>query len=211
MRKYLDLSIMTWLFLSVFFVMNANADTSTTGGSRVLENPTSNGNLILRVNVGGVKTDALTVTGATGKVAVKGTTTNDSAAAGEVGEFLSANSAGVAPAASNAWKTLASLSLTAGDWWVSGTSALTHGTISGLNTVAGSISLTNDGSDTLAQGNICSGPQSGSSITYVCAGPGRRISVASTTPVYLVGLAVYTTVGTAQWAGNSYISARRIR
>lgn len=141
---------------------------------------------------------------------LKGVTDGTAASAGSIGEFSSANSAGVSPAASNSWKTLASLSLTPGDWWVTGTAALTHGTATGLNTVAGSISLTNDGSDSLSLGNICSGPQSGSSITYACAGT-RRISITSTTTVYLVGLAVYSTVGTAQWAANSYVSARRVR
>lgn len=50
----------------------ALADTATTGDGRVIENPTSNGDLKLRVNVGGVKTDALTITGSTAKVNLLG-------------------------------------------------------------------------------------------------------------------------------------------
>lgn len=44
----------------------AFGDTATTGDGRVIENPTSNGDLKLRVNVGGVRTDAMTISGSTG-------------------------------------------------------------------------------------------------------------------------------------------------
>ena len=50
--------------------MIANGDTAVTGDGRVIENPTSNGDLKLRVNVGGVRTDALTITGATSVVSL---------------------------------------------------------------------------------------------------------------------------------------------
>lgn len=55
----------------------ARADSTTTGGARVVENPTSNGNLLLRVNVGGTKTDALTITGTTAGVALGPVVTNN--------------------------------------------------------------------------------------------------------------------------------------
>lgn len=48
----------------------ARGDTAVTGDGRVIENPTSNGDLKLRVNVGGTKTDVLTVKGSTGVVTV---------------------------------------------------------------------------------------------------------------------------------------------
>jgi len=58
------------LFLKLGFLIGlvaavAYADEIRTGGSRVIENPSQDGNLILRVNDGGVKTDALTVNGST--------------------------------------------------------------------------------------------------------------------------------------------------
>lgn len=46
----------------------AYADEIRTGGARVIENPTQDGNLVLRVNDGGTKKDALTITGSTGDV-----------------------------------------------------------------------------------------------------------------------------------------------
>lgn len=48
----------------------AQADTITTGGARVLENPTSGGDLKFRINVGGTKFDALSLFGASGNVSV---------------------------------------------------------------------------------------------------------------------------------------------
>lgn len=43
----------------------AIADSISTSGTRVIENPISDGNFIIRTNDGGVKTDTLTVTGST--------------------------------------------------------------------------------------------------------------------------------------------------
>lgn len=56
--------------LSGLIAATAFADEIRTGGARVIENPTQDGNLVLRVNDGGVKTDVLTVTGSTSALAV---------------------------------------------------------------------------------------------------------------------------------------------
>jgi len=54
-------------FLAFFLTSIALAD-SNTGTRRVIENPAVDGDLVLRVNDNGVKTDALTVTGSTGAI-----------------------------------------------------------------------------------------------------------------------------------------------
>lgn len=53
------------LALSLVAASIATADTATTGGARVVENPTSDGNLVLRINDGGTKKDAISITGST--------------------------------------------------------------------------------------------------------------------------------------------------
>lgn len=52
----------------------ALADSTTTSGARVIENPTQDGNLVMRINDGGVKTDAITVTGSSSAVSLGPTT-----------------------------------------------------------------------------------------------------------------------------------------
>lgn len=59
-------NIVLFLTLSSLFGSLCLADTSTTGGARVLENPTSDGDLIFRINDGGTKKSIITITGSTG-------------------------------------------------------------------------------------------------------------------------------------------------
>lgn len=56
-------------FLLALSSVVARADSVTTGGTRIINNPISNGDFKLRVNVGGSPTDALAVTGSTGNAA----------------------------------------------------------------------------------------------------------------------------------------------
>lgn len=56
---------------AILFSLTARGDESRTGDGRVVENPTSNGDLKLRVNVGGTKQDALTILGASGRPTFK--------------------------------------------------------------------------------------------------------------------------------------------
>lgn len=66
MKRYFPFAAL----LAIIFSLTALGDTAVTGDGRVLENPTSNGDLKFRVNIGGVKTDVLSVTGSTGAIAV---------------------------------------------------------------------------------------------------------------------------------------------
>lgn len=63
-------NIATFLVLFSLIGTLSRADTATTGDGRVIENPTSNGDLKMRVNVGGTKTDAIAITGSSGAVAI---------------------------------------------------------------------------------------------------------------------------------------------
>lgn len=52
----------------VLWASVAHADSISTAGTRVIEDPVSNGDMKLRVNVGGTKTDVVSLTGSTGAV-----------------------------------------------------------------------------------------------------------------------------------------------
>jgi hypothetical protein len=62
--------VIAWIFAFGVgsFVYLANADEQRT--NRIIENPVQDGNMVLRINDGGVKTDALTITGSTGRIAI---------------------------------------------------------------------------------------------------------------------------------------------
>lgn len=51
---------------AALFSFIARGDVAKTGDGRVIENPTSNGDLKMRVNIGGTRTDILSITGSTG-------------------------------------------------------------------------------------------------------------------------------------------------
>lgn len=132
-----------------------------------------------------------------------GTTTNDNAAAGSVGELLSAtNTAGTA-LTTGANADVVSLSLTAGDWDIQG--GITYvASVSMSITVAGfsttSVTLPTDAFQltylTGAFGTIISQP-----VQW------QRLSLASTTTVYLVAAATFP--GTCSAYGSIYARRRR--
>lgn len=143
---------------------------------------------------------------------VIGTTTNDNAAAGSVGELIESSiAAGSAVSLTTATPAnITSISLTAGDWDVWGSIMLSLNAATTMSAVRGDISLTSASTET--------NPNGGGSIFFRTAfttGEGlgvpcgqRRISVASTTTVYLVARVEFA-VNTC--AGYGYIGARRVR
>jgi len=152
----------------------------------------------------GLTMPSITFNSTTGVV---GTTTNNNAAAGSVGEVISSQvlfASGVS-LTSNTPANVTSISLTAGDWDVYGNVFCTFSTL-GLN-VVGWISATSAVQPNLslvAQVGISPAglTNNGLSVPYV------RVSVASTTTYYLSGYATFAT-GTASMAGG--IFARRAR
>lgn len=146
-----------------------------------------------------------------GLINLRGTDSNDSADTGYVGEYVSSNPAApVSVGASASYKNITSISLSPGDWDVSGTVAIDPGTGTSFSLIAGGVSLTSGTQDASNNGGVTDLPANGANIVFGCLSP-RRISVSVTTTVYLVGFAAYATAGTAAWTVNSIIRARRVR
>lgn len=142
---------------------------------------------------------------------IKGTTTNDDAAAGNVGEYISsyAGGAGTNFPTSSQWGDLTSISLTAGDWSVD----------CNIDVLANGATATNESFGiSTTSGNSATGLNSGdnqsstplATVTFDGSGviPAFRMSLSATTTVYFKYLAVYS-AGTPKARGR--ISARRIR
>jgi len=136
---------------------------------------------------------------------VIGTTTNDNAATGYIGEVVTstvASGAGVSLVTGTA-KTVTSISLTAGDWDVYGMfGAFTDTAITSV--IAGSSLTTN--TTGAEDSTVYAAPISGNQ-TLQSAIPTVRVSIASTTTIYLVGRVAFT--GTC--VGYGRITARRAR
>ena len=148
---------------------------------------------------------------------IVGTTTNNNANAGSVGEVVS-SSVAVGSAVSlttavsaTSGKTITSISLTAGDWDVFGIvginmAATTNFTASagGINTVADTLNSLYEEETRFSYGAGGFVPNNVISFTF----PTTRVSIASTTTYYLIGYASFT-VSTATAFGR--ITARRRR
>lgn len=134
-----------------------------------------------------------------------GTTTNNDASAGIAGEYLAATSGstGITTATTTNIQTL---SLTAGDWEIWGciTFAGAAGTLA--TTISASVSSTSATFSNMYQ--QFQGIAFGSGASNTIAAPPFRVSIGSTTTVYLVGYAVFT-VSTMNTIGT--INARRRR
>lgn len=153
--------------------------------------------------------DALNA-GTNGNAILKGTTTNDNAATGKVGEFVSSLiTASTAFGSTGTFGDLTSISLTAGDWdvslggWFNLNSSTTSLVIFGISLTSGnSFPDANDGDNNLKLPALMS---NGTASAFICP---WRVSVATTTTVYFKYRADYT-VATPTARGR--ISARRVR
>jgi hypothetical protein len=160
--------------------------------------------------VGNVKSSGNVIFGTSGK-GIAGTATNDNADAGVVGELISSSVAS-GPAVSLTTATFANIttiSLTAGDWDVTGLVAITTGATTTIDYINYGVSTTSATSGSLGQmGSITTNTNIAATIDYAVSAPVTRLSLASTTTVYLV-----TRVSFAIGTANAYgvIRARRIR
>ena len=173
----------------------------------------SNGVVGLTLASGGAVTIPGTL-GVTGTITpgqttgIVGTTTNNNVQAGSVGEFVSSSPASytVTSSASN----MTSISLTAGDWDVSaqaGSAGISVGTWSmRLCISSASAAFTHFNSGAFGQGDQVF-PVDATNGIGSAAIPPIRLSLASTTTVYLVTLRY----GGSNFAANGIISARRVR
>lgn len=149
-----------------------------------------------------------------GPLNLKGTATNDDAGVGIIGEYVSSvQSAPVDIGATSVWSNMTSISLTAGDWDVTGQFSLSNNgsTVSIIPYPAFAISV-NSGTTTADQvfgDNQLSGlaPTTTSNVTIGTIS-NYRLSLSGTTTIYLKSLVTYT-ITTPQWTGR--LSARRVR
>jgi hypothetical protein len=148
-----------------------------------------------------------------GGIPVQGTNTNDSAAAGYVGELIESEIlVGSAVALTTATaKTVTSISLTAGEWHVWGNVAITpSGTAltvlaAGINTVDNTLP-TAPGKGGYAQLAVATGTLAASAQIQAISGTNLKLN--ATTTVYLVALGTFASGTASAWG---YIGARRVR
>lgn len=147
-----------------------------------------------------------------GTVSLTGTATNDNAGSGIVGQIVTSSvPVGSAPSlTTGGTSNITSISLTAGDWDVTGAisfhpGATTSVTLSsgGINTTSATMPLLSTGASA-TQATAAQVPAS----DYGLALPVTRISVASTTTVYLVASSTFTV---STQAAYGFIRARRVR
>jgi hypothetical protein len=189
--------------LSLRWYVNVGDSTAESGS-----NAGSNFSILACSDAGAVLTTPLSINRASGAVTIHGSSTNDSAAAGFVGETIAAaittNQAMTTGVALN----VGSVSLTAGDWDVDGyvqfvPSAAPTALACGINAT----------SATMPVGNTQYSTQQlvlafTSAATQVLNTGRTRVSLAATTSVYLVAQGTFAS-GTLNAQG--YISARRRR
>lgn len=154
-------------------------------------------------------TSSITFNPTTGGIV--GTTTNDNTAAGKVGEYISASvlTASAVSLVSGTPKTITSISLTAGDWDVTGTVVSKPAGTTTTSFFSMGISQTTNAFETLgAENNFMQAVGIGAG-AFLAGNNGRmRISLSGTTTVYLVasvGFAIST------MAAYGFIGARRVR
>lgn len=145
---------------------------------------------------------------------IPGTATNDNASAGKIGEYISSTVAtgSAVSLTTGTPANVTSISLTAGDWDVSSEVYFNSPATTSFTTVLGSISTTTATLNQTAgfwdvKGFSAFVP--GNNTGWIsCGVPFVRISVASTTTVFLVAFATFTVSTAAAWGT---IQARRAR
>jgi hypothetical protein len=144
--------------------------------------------------------------------AIVGTTTNDSAAAGYVGEYVEGIASNVSwPTSSNQYGSIVSITLTAGDWDISAILQAVDNTASwaGIEFGVSTSSGNNTTGMTLGVNWVWDYFASVASSDYKPYSiPSYRVSISGSTTYYLKVLSVYT-VATPIAYGR--ISARRVR
>lgn len=183
------------------------------GANAVGAGVTNSYGLIVNPNTGATNNFGSWLRGITIIDSLRGTTTNDNAATGVVGEYVSAAVlSGAALALTSVTpRNVTSISLTAGDWDVNGVVAFTNNATTSYTFRGGCISLTSNtfgsqGSPGVMVLTTQAGVNGG--LTDSLPTGTMRISVASTTIVYLVAVGIFS-VSTSSAYG--FIAARRAR
>lgn len=172
---------------------------------------TAGANDTIGVAINGVAQAFFTSTGN----ASKGVATTSNAAAGFIGEYLSgARATGVSlTLATGTPLTVDSVSLTAGDWDVSGTVSYTFASTTSYTNLVGCVSTTTNSVTTGAPQGSCFDYETSAIIPTATADqtwvvPVTRISISSTTVVFITSNQVFSA---AALKGYGTIRARRVR
>lgn len=140
-----------------------------------------------------------------GAKADAGVTDASNAGAGVVGQVLT-NTTSVPSITSAAYTVMATLSLTPGDWDVTGTFNLEPASGTTVTLMQGGLNTVNNNTPGFPYNTRHSGTMSGGGQDRVV--PARRFSISAATTIYLVGITFFSG-GTM--AGNGFIYARRVR
>lgn len=185
---------------------------ATPSGSGTVNSGTANQLAYYATSTTAVSGTSVATVGANSNLVISGTNTNDSAAAGKVGEYIESVVGATNAPTTGQFGDLTSISLTAGDWDVTGTihfemnGASTSGIQIGISSTSG-----NSSAGTVLGSSRFNGSWTASALaplTFDAYVPSYRISLSGTTTYYLKYLVTYT-VATPQ--GQGRISARRIR
>jgi hypothetical protein len=157
-----------------------------------------------------VVTKSLSFSPTTGGIV--GTTAADNASSGIVGEYISTSVNGVAAGATGVLANIATISLTAGDWDVTGGFNAVTGTDASVANMVCSLSLfsgalTTDAVTGYNYFNVYQ-PAVAANTQIAFTIPNFRVNISTTMTVYLKGSQSYT-AGSPTWFGN--ITARRRR
>ena len=163
----------------------------------------------------GLSSTAIFIPRATGAVAIRGTNTNDSAAAGYVGEYKSSSVLVGSPVAvaNNTYTNLTSIALTAGDWDVYVNAVFDPAATTNIKGCIALISSTTNSSNftpgwfTWNMWDQTTGIVIGSSYHSVVVGP-VRVSLAAPATYYAN---VYSTFSVSTMSAWGTMSARRVR
>lgn len=137
---------------------------------------------------------------------IVGTTTNDNANVGSIGEYQSATTTNTS-LTNGASANITSISLTAGDWDVEGSGYFHPAGSTTITGLAVGISLTSATLDALGSLIYMQTTFNTGSGNYL-ATPRRRISLSATTTIYLVG---FSNFGVSTMQADGFIRARRVR
>lgn len=148
----------------------------------------------------------------TGHKEILGTTTNDDASAGYIGEYIEDTQTSVQNAASSgSYLELCSITLTAGDWDIAAAGTLAANSASTIDMFMAVSTTTASSSGTTISYDLIYGDGTGVSGTannVSMAMPRKRVSISGSTTYYL-NVRIDHSSGTPQWRGS--MSARRIR
>ena len=168
--------------------------------------------LAIKTVTDGLNNDKLPYSGATtnlnlGTFGIVGVTDGSNAAAGNIGEYLESVVTGITSWVTNTGKNLTSLTLTPGDWDLSGSLGFNTASITGTGTLA-QISTTSAGFDTSHEGQVelPTVPTTAGAVRLTL--PTRRILISTNTTIFLVGRIIFS-AGTPTAEG--YLRARRMR